>query len=141
MDDNRQIIPIAGMLATAAVAAYIVVQLDAQAPTRDLTQAAAAEVRDAGGAIILKGAFVRTTDDHDTELVAALAPTGIDPDALGEAEVEFLTNSPVTQEVEFSVDGVAAGATFTFVIDGMNVATGQANRRGHVDLELKIPLQ
>lgn len=141
MNDNRQIIPLAGLLATAAVAAYIVVQLDAQTTTRDLTTAATAEVRDTRGGIVLQGTFVKTTDDHDTELTAQLAPTGIDPDARGEAEVEFLTTSPVTQEVEFSVDGVAPGAAFTFVIDGMEVARGQANRRGHVDLEVDIPLK
>ena len=45
---------------------------------------------------------------------------------------------PSTQEIEFSVRGLQAGAVFTFVIDGQEVATATADRRGRAEVEIDV---
>ena len=77
-------------------------------------------------------------DDDDVERKAVLKPTGIDADAAGEAEVEFAKAAAAKQEIEFSVRGLQAGATFTFVIDGQEVATATADRRGKAEVEVDV---
>lgn len=141
MNDKRQLIPAAGLLATFIAAVYMVVQLNGQtaSPTGDFTNAARAEVRDAQGQVILSGQFQRVDEeDDDIERKATLAPTGVDADAAGEAEVEFSKAAPAQQEVEFSVRNVAAGAVLTFAIDGTDVATATADRRGRAEVEVDV---
>lgn len=141
MNDKRQLIPAAGLLATFTAAVYMVVQLNGQtaSPTGDFTNAARAEVRDAQGQVILSGQFQRVDEeDDDIERKATLAPTGVDADAAGEAEVEFSKAAPAQQEVEFSVRNVAAGAVLTFAIDGTDVATATADRRGRAEVEVDV---
>ena len=46
-------------------------------------------------------------EDDDIERKAPLQSTGIDADALGEADVEFTKDAPSDQEVEFSVRNLA----------------------------------
>ena len=139
MSDTRQVFPIAGLLATMAFAIYMVAQLAAQAATANFTNAAVAEVRDAQGQVVLHGQFVLgDEDDDDIERKATLTPTGIDADAAGEAEIEFAKSAPTKQEVEFSVRGLQSGATFTFVIDGYEVATAAADARGRAEVELDV---
>lgn len=141
MKDKRQMIPVAGLLVTVVAAVYMVVQLSGQtaSSTGDFTNAAIAEVRDAQGQIILSGPFqLVEEDDDDIERKATLAPTGVDTDATGEAEVEFSKAAPANQEVEFSVRNVAAGAVLTFVIDGTEVATARADARGRAEVELDV---
>jgi hypothetical protein len=143
MKDKRQIIPVAGLLATMAVAVYMVVQLSAQtaAPAGDFTNAANAEVRDAQGQVLLRGPFQQADEeDDDIERKAVLAAAGADADARGEAEVEFSRNAPATQEVEFSVRNVAPGTVLTFSIDGVDVATATADGRGRAEVELDVPM-
>jgi hypothetical protein len=143
MSDKRQLIPIAGLLATMALAVYMVVQLSGQAAgAGNFTNAAVAEVRNAQGQVVLHGQFIMSDEeDDDIERKAALTPTGVDSDAAGEAEVEFPKAAPTTQEIEFSVRGLQAGATFTFVIDGQEVATATTDREGtaEVELDVRIP--
>ncbi len=144
MSNKRQIIPIAGLLATIAIAIYFVVQLNAQGtgPSGNLTNAAVAEVRNAQGQVVLQGQFAQADeDDDDVERKAVLKPTGIDADAAGEAEVEFARTSPAVQEVEFSISGVEIGSTFTFVIDGQEIGTATADRRGRAELEVDVRMQ
>ena len=140
MTNRRQLIPLAGLAVTMAVVAYMVIQLGAQAATiaGDFSNAAVAEVRDSQGQVVLRGQFVvEDEDDDDVERKAELKPTGVDADAAGEAEVEFDTDRPATtQEIEFTVRNVQPGAVFTFVIDGQDVASGTANDRGMVEVEL-----
>jgi hypothetical protein len=143
MKDMRQAIPIVGLLATSAIALYMVVQLNGQArpAAGDFTKAATAEVRDAQGQVVLLGQFVPVNEeDDDTELKSTLQPTGVDADAAGEAEVEFAEAAPTNQEIEFSVRNLQAGVAFTFVIDGVTVATATTDRRGHAEVEVDIPL-
>ena len=141
MNDKRQMIPAAGLFATFAAAVYMVVQLNAQTtgPTGDFTNAALAEVRDAQAQVILSGQFqLVEEEDDDVERKAVLAPTGIDADATGEAEIEFRKVAPAEQEVEFAVRNVPAGAVLTFVIDGTDVATATADARGRAEVELDV---
>ena len=143
MKDMRQAIPIVGLLATSAIALYMVVQLNGQArpAAGDFTKAATAEVRDAQGQVVLLGQFVPVNEeDDDTELKSTLQPTGVDADAAGEAEVEFAEAAPTNQEIEFSVRNLQAGVAFTFVIDGVTVATATTDRRGHAEVEVDMPL-
>ena len=143
MTNKMQVIPVAGLLCTVAVVAYMVVQLNAQssAPTGDFTQASVAEVRDAQGQIVLRGQFaVAEEEDDDIERKAALQQTGVDADAAGEAEVEFAKAAPTVQEVEFAARNLQPGATFTFVIDGQDLATATADRSGNAEIELEVRL-
>lgn len=142
MSDKRQLIPFAGMLATMGFAVYMVVNLDGQNATADtgnFTSAAVAEVRDALGNVVLQGQFVQADeDDDDIERKATLKATGGDAGAAGEAEVEFAKSAPATQEIEFSVRGLQAGAAFTFVIDGQQLATVTTDARGGAEVELDV---
>src|SRR5687767_9437857 len=143
MTNKIQLISVVGLLCTVAVAGYMVVQLNGQstAPTGDYTNASVAELRDAQDQIVLRGQFaVAEEEDDDTERKATLEPTGVDADAAGEAEVEFAKASPTVQEVEFAARNLQPGATFTFVIDGHDVATATADRGGNVELELEVRL-
>jgi hypothetical protein len=143
MRDTRQAIPIVGFLATSAVAVYMVVQLSGQEarPTGDFTNAATAEVRDAQGQVVLRGQLLLIDEeDDDIERRAVLEPTGVDADAAGEAEVEFAKEAPTTQEIEFSVRNLQAGAAFTFVLDGIDVAAATSDRRGRADVEFEVQL-
>ena len=140
MTSRRQWIPVAGLLAVFAAAVYMVVQLNAQTQpvTGDFSNAATAEVRDAQGQVVLRGQFAAVEEDDDVERKATLESTGIDADAQGEAEVEFAKDAPAQQEIEFSIRNVQPGATFTFVIDGRDVATATADRRGRAEVELDV---
>jgi hypothetical protein len=143
MNDKRQAISIVGLLATMAAAVYMVVQLNGQqrAPASDFTNAATAEVRDPQGQVVLRGQFVLADEeDDDVEKKATLQPTGVDADAAGEAEVEFAKAAPTKEEIEFSVRNLQAGVAFTFVIDGIDVATATADRRGRAEVEVDVPL-
>ena len=82
---DKQLIPVAGLLATVVAAGYMVVQLNGQAstPSADFTNAASAEVRDAQGQIVLSGQFQVADEDDDVERKAVLAPTGVGPFAVG----------------------------------------------------------
>jgi hypothetical protein len=138
---SRQWIPVGGLLATIAMACYAVVQLHGQtpAPTADFTNAMTVEVRDAQGQVVLQGQFMEPVeDDDDLERRATLAATGAETDATGEAELEFARTGPTSQEVEFAVRNLPPRATFTFAIDGTDVASATTNQRGRAEVELEV---
>jgi hypothetical protein len=140
MTDKRQLIPLAGLIATIALAIYMVAQLEAQTPALagNFSNAAIAEVRDAQGQVILRGQFAAVEeDDDDVERKATLTPSGGDSDAAGEAEVETSRGTPAQQEIEFSIRNVEPGAVYTFAIDGQDVGTATADRRGRAELEIE----
>jgi hypothetical protein len=133
----RQWVPGLGLVATVAAALYMVVHVHAQAA--DYRNAAFAEVRDAQGQVVLRGQFMPVDeDDDDVERKAELAQTGVDADATGEAEVEYETARPDAQEIEFSIRNVQPGATYTFVIDNIDVGSATADRRGRAGIEVDI---
>lgn len=143
MTKRRQLIPAAGLLTTMAAAIYMVIQLSAQAPTAlvgDYANATIAEVRDSQGQIVLRGQFAPAADEDDdeSERKARLQATGVDTDAAGEAEVEIPKAAGANQEVEFSIHNVQSGATYTFVIDGNDVATATADAEGEAEVELEM---
>jgi hypothetical protein len=141
MKAKRHWIPLVGSIAAVAIAAVIVTDLYAQkAPAGDYSKAATAEVRDAQGQVILRGQFalVDAGDEEDVERKAGLEPTGIDPDAAGEAEVEVSKEHAAEQEIELAIRNVQASAAFTFVIDGKEIATITADRRGRADVDLEV---
>jgi hypothetical protein len=144
MSNTRQIIPIAGLAGTLALAVYMVTQLHAQTmvPAADFTNAAIAEVQDSQGQIVLRGQFAVADeqDDDDVQRTAALQPAGPDTDAAGEAEVEFAKSAPTQQEVEFSVRNLAAGTSVTFLIDGQVIGQALVDRRGRAELEVDVPM-
>ena len=142
MNDKRQAIPIIGLFATIAVAVYMVVQLNGQErlPAGDFTSATTAEVRDPQGQVVLRGEFTRTDEeDDDIERKATLQSTGVDADAAGDAEVEFARAAPARQEIEFSGRNLQPGTTFTFVIDGIDVATATADAAGQIEVDIDVP--
>jgi hypothetical protein len=143
MSNTRQIVPIAGLAGTLALAVYMVTLLHAQTtvPAADFTNAAIAEVQDSQGQTVLRGQFAVADeqDDDDVERKAALQPAGTDTDAAGEAEVEFAKSAPAQQEVEFSVRNLAAGTSVTFLIDGQVIGHASVDRRGRAELEVDVP--
>ena len=141
MTDKRQWISMTGLLTTIAVALYMVVQMRAQTgvPPADYSNATVAEVRDAQGQIVLSGKFVPVAEeDDDIERKATLEPVGADTDAAGEAEVEIAKAAPADQEIEFAIRNVQPGAVFTFMIDGREIGTATADRRGRAELEIDV---
>jgi hypothetical protein len=142
MENKAQVIPVAGLLCTVAVAGYMVVQLNGQSstvPTRDLTNAVIAEVRDAQGRTVLQGKFVAVDeDDDDLERKAPLAQTGWDADAAGEAEIEYAKVNPLEQEIEFTARNLEPGVPLTLVVDGFDVATTTTDARGRAEAEVIV---
>jgi hypothetical protein len=141
MNDTRQLIPIAGLVATFAMSAYMVTRLSGQAsvPTSDFRSATIAEVHDAQGQPLLRGEFMAVDEeDDDVERKARLAPIGSDTDAIGEAEVEFAKVSPAQQEVEFAVRNLQPGTMVTLLIDGQTVGQATVDRRGRAEVEIQI---
>lgn len=140
MNDRRPWIPVGGLVATIAIAAAFVVQLHAQrAPAGDYSQAALAEVKNAQGAVVLSGKFVPVVeDDEDLERKATLAPAGPDADAAGTAEVEVSKDKPAEQEVEFAIRNVDPGVKFTFLIDGKEIGSAVADKKGRAEVDLNV---
>ena len=141
---RRQWIPIGGLLATIAVAFFATVQLrgQVQTPTGDFTNAATAQVRQADGQIVLQGDFMPPVEeDGGLERRATLAPTGVDTDAGGEAEIEFTKTGATEQEVEFAVRNLQPGTTVTFVIDGTDITSATIDGRGGAEVELDLRMR
>ena len=131
-------------LAAVAIAVGIISSVGAQpsqVASADFSQATTAEAKNAQGQVVLSGKFVVSEEDDDAERKATLAPTGIDTDASGKAEVEVSgSGDSRRQEVEFSVRNVQPTAVFTLVIDGRVFATGTADNRGRLEIERDVPL-
>src|SRR5687767_9475453 len=144
MTNKVQVIPVVGLLCTVAVAGYMVAQLNGQstAPTGDYTNASVAEVRDAQGRIVLRGQFaVAEEEDDDIERKAALEQTGVDADAAGEADGEFVKAAPSVQVVEFVDRNLQPGVRFIFPIDVHVVSSSTADLRvtAEVEVEVRLP--
>jgi hypothetical protein len=138
----RKAAPIAVIVAVIAVTGYAVARFNGQQaiPSADFRNAATAEIRDSTGKVVLRGTFMLVEEeDDDIERKAALAPT-TGGDVVGEAEVEFATEMPADQEVEFAARGLTVGATYTLVVDGREVASVAADPRGRIAIEINVPL-
>lgn len=141
MTNRRQIIPLAGLLVTIAGSGYMVARLNGQSelPSADFTSAATATVLDSQGQILLRGQFqLVDEDDDDIERKAVLEAATAGSAAAGEAEVEFSRTQSASQEVEFSVRGIAPNTALTFVIDGVEVATATTDAKGRAEIERDV---
>jgi len=141
MNDTRQIIPIAGLVATFAMSAYMVTQLSGQTapPIGDFRTAAIAEVHDAQGQPLLRGEFMAVDEeDDDVERKAVLAPIGGNAKARGEAEIEFAKVTPGQQEIEFSVRNLEPNTMVTLLVDGHTIGQATVDRRGRAEVEIQI---
>jgi hypothetical protein len=132
----------AGAIVAAAIVAVAADQLYGMRGSQvvgDFRNAAAAEVVDAQGQPLLRGSFapVDGDDEGEVERLAKLSPVTAGSTAAGEAEVEYQTEAPDTQEIELSATGISAGAQVSLVIDGTKVATATADAKGTVDVEIE----
>ena len=145
MNNSHQRMAVAGLIATIAFAATMIVYLSGQqsAPVvGDFRNASIAEVRDAQGQVLLRGTFapVDGDDAEEIERLAALAPTEAGGKASGEAEIEYRKDTPNLQEIEFQVSGVPAGAVLTLVLDGKSVTSATADDAGRAEAEVNVPV-
>lgn len=108
--------------------------------TGDFRNAAVAEVHDAQGQVLLRGQFapIDADDKGEVERHAKLGAIAAGLTATGEAEVEYQADKPNEQEVEISVTGLAPGTAVAFVIDGQQITTGTADKRGRFEFEQKV---
>lgn len=138
----RKAVPAVVIVAVIAVTGYVVARFNGQKPIQsaDFRNAATAEIRDSTGKVVLRGTFkLEEEEDDDIERKAALAST-TGGEVMGEAEVEFATEMPADQEVEFAARGLEVGATYTLIVDGREVASVVADPRGRIAIELEVPL-
>jgi hypothetical protein len=140
---TKVLLPIVSVLFVSGALGVVLARQDDERPLSaeagDLAQAAAIEVRDTGGQVVLSGRFDagETEDDGEIERRADLrAASG---SAKGQAEIEISprTGGGVEQELEVELEGLQAGATFTVQLDGRQVATLTTNDRGRAKVELK----
>lgn len=132
----------AGAIIVAALVAIGADQLYGQKVSQisgDFRNATTAEVLDAQGQPLLRGSFapVDADDKGEVERLATLSPVHPGSGAAGEAEVEYQTDDPATQEIELKATGVAPGSQVSLVIDGTNVASATADKNGKVELEIE----
>ena len=143
MNRKVQIVSFAGLLAIIAATSIAVVQLSGQqgsAINGDFRNAAVAEVRDGQGHVLLRGSFaaVDTDDEGEIERVAPLTPASPEVKGSGEAEVEYQTDTPAEQEVEFTANGLTAGSEVSLMIDGTRVGVATVDRRGRISVEFAV---
>src|SRR5688572_13074761 len=127
----RKAVPIAVIVAVVAVTAYAVARFNGREAIQsaDFRNAATAEIRDSTGKVVLRGEFkLVEEEDDDIERKAALAPT-TGGEVMGEAEVEYATEMPAEQEVEFAARGLTPGSVYTLVVDRREVTTVTADPR------------
>jgi hypothetical protein len=138
----RKAVPAAVIVTVIALTGYVVARFNGQdaIQSADFRNAATAEIRDSTGKVVLRGTFkLVEEEDDDIERKAALTPT-TGGEVMGEAEVEFATEMPADQEVEFAARGLTVGAAYTLIVDGREVASVVADRRGRIAIELEVPL-
>jgi hypothetical protein len=108
--------------------------------TGDFRSAAVAELHDGQGQVLLRGEFapIDADDEGEVERLATLGAIAPGLTAHGEAEIEYQADTATEQEVEISVAGLAPGTAVTFVIDGKQIGSGKADRRGRSEFEQKV---
>ncbi len=143
---TKRYIPIIAMLFIFAFATMAVVKSDAEdrkqplpAGLGNLSEARLVEVKDANGKAVLSGNFAAAkAGKREIERSALLAPTGLDADAQGLADLEISKHkTPVKQEIELTVKQLAPATTYRLIIDGHEVASFNTNSRGEAELEVE----
>jgi hypothetical protein len=141
MTTKVQKIAAAGLATTAAVAVAMVINLSGNQTANvsgDFRYATTAEVRDAGGKVLLRGTFAAAGAGDDVERQATLTATADGGQATGDAEIEYSQAEPNVQEIEFEVSGVPARAIVTLVLDGRDVISATANDKGRAKAEFDV---
>jgi hypothetical protein len=141
MTTKVQKIAAAGLATTAAVAVAMVINLSGNQTANvsgDFRNATTAEVRDAGGKVLLRGTFAAAGAGDDVERQATLTATADGGQATGDAEIEYSQAEPNVQEIEFEVSGVPARAIVTLVLDGRDVISATANDKGRAKAEFDV---
>lgn len=146
MNKSAQKISMAALGAVLIVAVVMIAQLMGQQQakiTGDFRNAQTAEVRDAQGAVLLRGTFAPADgdDDQEVERLATLQPVEAGGKLAGEAEVEYQKNAPDTQEVEFQVLSAQPGSVLTLVVDGVAVLTATADGKGRAEAEAMVAVK
>jgi hypothetical protein len=141
----KKLFSLIGLIALFGFAAIKVVSSDVQeikqplpAGIGNLAEAKTVEVKDAGGQLILSGAFGSPKQGRkEIERETVLTATNVMPKARGVAEVEISTDNPsfVEQELELSVKYLSAGSRYFLFVDGQEVASFTTNHRGRAELE------
>ena len=140
------ILPVVGMFALTSLFVGIVVigadhENKQQLPVtlEKLEQAKLIEIKDSGGQIVLRGNFEFITEkDGDVDGVATLAATSIDADASGHVELEVSkkNDGAVIKEFEIEMRKLDPAATYTLLVDGLEITTLRTNARGSVEMEM-----
>lgn len=143
MTSKVQMLSVTGLIAVMVATSIAIVQLSgeqAASITGDFRNAAVAEVHDGQGHVLLRGSFapIDADDEGEVERLAPLTPASPEVKGSGEAEVEYQTDAPGEQEVEFTVSGLAVGAEVSLVIDGQRVSTAKADKRGRISVEFAV---
>jgi hypothetical protein len=142
---TKMLIPIIGLLIVIGYAAIRIasgnddIKQPLPATLNKLAELRSIEIRDASGQVILTGSFSDTTDiGGEKERFAQLSATGLDADAKGAAEIEIKTRAGATaeQELEITVERLAAVATYKVFIDGQEVMSFTTDARGEAELEM-----
>lgn len=105
-------------------------------PLRNLSMAAAIEIRDASSRRVMRGEFQElVTQTADRRRAAQLLSD--DESSVGKAEVEVtrLANGVLVQELEVDVDGLARNATYSVLVDGVVTGVFRTNPFGGAELE------
>ena len=142
----KMLIPVLGMCFLCGYAATRVsssnaddLELPLPSSLRDLANVKLIEIRDGAGAVVLSGSFSAPIQKAtETEYTSILIPTNVDPDATGEAEIEIsnAANGFIEQELEVTVERLAALTTFKLFVDGHEIAPFTTGRRGEAEIEL-----
>ncbi|MEO5988592.1 MAG: hypothetical protein ABIU54_05435 [Candidatus Eisenbacteria bacterium] len=94
----------------------------------DLSTAQKVEIQDTAGMVVLSGTFA----NHKASL------TGTDPSAKAEGSVDLeidKKDNGLKQEVEASVEDLAASTSYKIVIDGKEVATFTTDDKGKKEMK------
>lgn len=105
------------------------------ASVADLATVSQVEVRDSNGGGVLSGQFgAEAVDGPEVKRKATLRPSS--GTGKGDAEIELDADNRANQELEVSVQGVAAAATYQVFVDGQLAGSFKTNSRGNGDIEL-----
>jgi hypothetical protein len=141
---TKRLIPIIGMLILIGLVAINVVKGDGDEQrlplppgVSNLAEAKLIEIKDGAGQVVLSGSFISADGDgREIERTATLSGAGAQ--ARGKAEIEISTGDDGSkdQELEITVESLAAGAAFSVFLDGQDVARFTTDRRGGAEVEI-----
>jgi hypothetical protein len=101
-----------------------------------LVNAKTIQIKDHNGQVLLSGTFgPEDSDKDDSELEALLTGTGSKAKGRAEIEYEQKNNAITKQELDLELEGLAASANVTIVIDGKDLRSITVDKSGDADLK------